>query len=270
MTKFPHQTSLRHDHLPIAPSEAHPDNGIQLTLRDPLREMRKRSYVKTRNRQRVRFASLQPYDRHGPDYFLSRRSFDILVEHAQLSEYILPRVLLPPPPRQARSAHRAESSTSHYGRQQQQQSEAQPLLDAAWLRELMRLYERKQQQSETQPLLDAARQRELMRLYGRQRSSSATPVTILPTSHRPVRSSYDYGRSERPSEPINWQKVWTCVKVILWICVLLGSSYGIYRAGVWVVQLVARLWMRISDTYMWLGVKISSLWLAFHKSLGLA
>lgn len=290
-TKYPHQTGRRHDHLPIAPSEAHPDNGILLTLRDPLREMRKRSYVKTKSRHRILFSSLRPYDRQGPDYFLSRRSFDVLVEHAQLSEYNLPLLVssaaprAPPPsiattavesrrsldeqrapifqwtqplpsnqtprvvehddissyqirvqmPSQARNAHYAESGASRYGRQQQQQ-----------------------QQSETQPLLDTARRQALLRLYG-QRSS--TPInTILPTSHR-VRATdihnYSYNHE---SKPFDWNKFWIGVEILLGICAFLAVSYGAYRAGVWVVQLVRYVVKWVNDTFVSMGEKISALW----------
>lgn len=266
-TKYPHQTGFRHDHLPIAPGEAHPDNGILLTLRDPLRTMRKRSYVKTKSRHHVLFSSLRPYDRQGPDYFLSRRSFDVLVEHAQLSEYDLsvsvPVLALRAPrvvehddissyqyrlqtPSQARSTHYAESGSSHYGRQQQRQQ---------------------QQQSEARALLDSARRWELLRLYGWQ---SSPTNTTLPTSHR-VRAidTHNYSYSHG-SKRFDWKKFWKCVKVVLWICVFLALSYGTYRAGVWVVQMVTRAVKWVNDTFVSVGAKASALWLAFRKSVGLA
>lgn len=96
--KFPSSTSARHDHLPIAPSKTHPDNGVLLILDDPSYQLRKKSYVKTRKRQSIRLASLQPYNRRGPDIFLSERSCQTLIQHIQFTEppYQLPPVILPP------------------------------------------------------------------------------------------------------------------------------------------------------------------------------
>ncbi|KAJ3580270.1 hypothetical protein NPX13_g303 [Xylaria arbuscula] len=86
--KYPNRPSARQDHLPIAPSKAHPDNGKLLFLKDPSYELRKRSYVKTKNRHTILLASLQPYNRHGPEVFLSRQSYKVLVRHIQYSETV--------------------------------------------------------------------------------------------------------------------------------------------------------------------------------------
>ncbi len=84
--KYPNQPSARHDHLPIAPSKAHPDNGILLVLKDPSCGLRKRSYVKTRDKHSILLASLQPYNRQGPEIFLSKRSYKTLIKRIQFSE----------------------------------------------------------------------------------------------------------------------------------------------------------------------------------------
>lgn len=82
----PHQLPARHDHLPIAPSKTHPDNGKLLVLKDPSCELRKKSYVKTKNKHTILLASLIPYNRHGPEVFLSAQSYKVLVEHIQYTE----------------------------------------------------------------------------------------------------------------------------------------------------------------------------------------
>ncbi|KAI0435714.1 hypothetical protein F4803DRAFT_544586 [Xylaria telfairii] len=84
--KFPTQRLARLDHLPIAPSKAHPDNGVLLVLRAPSDEMRKKSYVKTRDIHNVLLSSLEPYNRGSPEIFLSKRSYQILVKCTQFVE----------------------------------------------------------------------------------------------------------------------------------------------------------------------------------------
>ncbi|KAI0530070.1 hypothetical protein GGR58DRAFT_494705 [Xylaria digitata] len=85
-TKYPTQLDARHDHLPIAPSNAHPDNNILLVLRDKSPKLKKNSYVKTREKFKIRLASLRPYNRQGPEVFLSERSYKILIKHIQFTE----------------------------------------------------------------------------------------------------------------------------------------------------------------------------------------
>ncbi|KAI0478121.1 hypothetical protein F4859DRAFT_478677 [Xylaria cf. heliscus] len=85
-TKYPTQRLARLDHLPIAPSKVHPDNGVLLVLRDRSDEMRKKSYVKLRNRKDILLRSLEPYNRFGPEIFLSKRSYQTLVKHTHFVE----------------------------------------------------------------------------------------------------------------------------------------------------------------------------------------
>ncbi|KAI1754017.1 hypothetical protein F4782DRAFT_494740 [Xylaria castorea] len=85
-TKYPVQRLARLDHLPIAPSKAHPDNGVLLVLKDRSDEMRKKSYVKMRDRYSILLRSLEPYNRRGPEIFLSKKSYRTLVKHAHFVE----------------------------------------------------------------------------------------------------------------------------------------------------------------------------------------
>ncbi|RYC57624.1 hypothetical protein CHU98_g8579 [Xylaria longipes] len=85
-TKYPSQRLARLDHLPIAPSKAHPDNGVLLVLKDSSDEMRKKSYVKMRNRYDILLRSLEPYNRHGPEIFLSKKSYQILIKYTHFVE----------------------------------------------------------------------------------------------------------------------------------------------------------------------------------------
>ncbi|KAJ2995272.1 hypothetical protein NUW58_g1319 [Xylaria curta] len=86
-TKYPTHLSARKNHLPIKPHKAHPDNGILLVLENPSIELRKKSYVKTRDRRTILLASLQPYNRQGPEVFLSKKSYKILVQYVGFVEH---------------------------------------------------------------------------------------------------------------------------------------------------------------------------------------
>ncbi|RYP00664.1 hypothetical protein DL764_006438 [Monosporascus ibericus] len=83
--RHPHDPKARRAHLPIEPCSPHPDNGKLLTLENRFPGLRKNSYVKTKTRNTVTYANLQPYDRGRPDvdFVLSRRSFQELIEYAK-------------------------------------------------------------------------------------------------------------------------------------------------------------------------------------------
>ncbi|KAI1114018.1 hypothetical protein F5Y14DRAFT_451416 [Nemania sp. NC0429] len=86
-TKFPYpKAPARRHHLPIAPLPAHPDNRILLVLKDPTRELRKKSYVKTGTTHSVRLASLKPYSNTDPKIYLSEHSYRTLVDYIHYSE----------------------------------------------------------------------------------------------------------------------------------------------------------------------------------------
>lgn len=53
-----------------------------LCLEDPTLELKKKSYVKTKNQYNILFTSLRPYGR-GPDYNLSTKSYQDLIEYAR-------------------------------------------------------------------------------------------------------------------------------------------------------------------------------------------
>ncbi len=74
---------MRIKYLPIRPCRPHPDHGKLLELEDPSLRLRKNSYVNTANRHTVPYQQLDPYERSGTVYALSRASFHELVEYAQ-------------------------------------------------------------------------------------------------------------------------------------------------------------------------------------------
>ncbi|KAH9989889.1 hypothetical protein F4779DRAFT_623895 [Xylariaceae sp. FL0662B] len=80
-TKHKNDLALRLAHLPIKPCSAHPDNGMLLHLEDSSLKLRKRSYVKAKNRHQIKFKSLETYERQGPEYVLARSSYQDLIKY---------------------------------------------------------------------------------------------------------------------------------------------------------------------------------------------
>ncbi|KAI1155428.1 hypothetical protein F4825DRAFT_407751 [Nemania diffusa] len=251
--KFPSSTSARHDHLPIAPSKTHPDNGVLLILDDPSYQLRKKSYVKTRKRQSIRLASLQPYNRRGPDIFLSERSCQTLIQHIQFTEppYQLPPVILPP----VRSISVRQSSAA----------DDSLLLSNSYTRYL-----------------------EASRAYRAQISaqdssnitiSSAERQPLLPTSrvnpphhygrHNTLPTTYEIQQSYGSSKPFDWNKFWKCVGIVLCICLASLISYGLYLGACWVIAACGRAldWVKEESGSAWEMIK--SAWASLRQSLEL-
>ncbi|KAI0382329.1 hypothetical protein F5Y04DRAFT_53061 [Hypomontagnella monticulosa] len=91
LTECNYPESIRREHLPIRPANPHPDNGKILYLADPTLQLSKKSYVKTKVQHQILFTSLRPYA-GGPDYNLSKQSYQDLIEYARY---------IPPPPHPA-------------------------------------------------------------------------------------------------------------------------------------------------------------------------
>ncbi|KAI1822519.1 hypothetical protein F4861DRAFT_386442 [Xylaria intraflava] len=264
--KFPKAGPWRLAHLPIAPSDAHPDNGIQLVLRDPSHRLRKQSYVKTENKQSIRLASLQPYNNHGPDIFLSKQSYETLVKYIRFNES--PDL----PPSHALAGVHAVPDYSHGP------GLARPVN-----------YQRSGAEEDVAFVLDYGTRRsaELARPAGfinetprsyfaptpssaATRATRATRQPLLPTheEYRPVvRGSYSTLPTARPAGADDgdgsagsskWQKLWYCMKILLGICLCLGITYGLYRAGYWVFDRLRDMFKSVSGRS-----QTSRLWASF-------
>lgn len=72
----------REGYLPIAPSNAHPDNEILLRLKNSSLCLRKKSYINTKEKRLITFNSLQTYSGRGKEYVLSKRSYQTLIDYA--------------------------------------------------------------------------------------------------------------------------------------------------------------------------------------------
>ncbi|KAI1184384.1 hypothetical protein F5B17DRAFT_83502 [Nemania serpens] len=242
-TKYPSQLSARRDHLPIAPSKAHPDNGTQLVLQDSSSELRKKSYVKTRNRHSVLLASLQPYNRRGPEIYLSKRSYRTLVEYIQYSE-----------PQDAPSFYASVYVREHdFERAIGVQRIGADRIRSDTVRTSSSIVAASR--AERQPLLPPPD------VYRPRRYGSYTP---LPTTH-PILAEYRHGSPKS----FDSKKFWKCVKVILWILLALSVSYGLYRGGCWTIAACRRAVEWIKEGLGSIGEKARNLWSKILQAVGL-
>ncbi|TGJ87190.1 hypothetical protein E0Z10_g1609 [Xylaria hypoxylon] len=251
-TKYPTQLQARQNHLPIAPSKTHPDNGIRLVLRDTSQKLRKKSYVKTKQKRSIFLASLQPYNRQGPEVFLSKRSYQALIKYIQFTEppheLVLDSLAVGRTPsflrdidlersldeRQRAAAEDVVSLLNYHARSTEGNRAQQPRSSYQAPRHNIATHTPSTYatRAERQPLLPPHEEYR-PRHYGSH--------TILPTTH-PIRPDYGSGSSK----PFDWAKFRKCVKIVLWICMTLFISYGVYRGGCWVVTACSHAlgWMK--------------------------
>ncbi|KAJ8129662.1 hypothetical protein O1611_g3969 [Lasiodiplodia mahajangana] len=226
--KFPTHESARLDHLPIAPSKTHPDNGILLLLENPTDKLRKNSWVKTGKQLSIRLRSLQPYDRRGPDIFLSRRSYRTLVHYVQFSEPQPEPAVKPPsyalvPERPLRAqpstpAYDVESIVSYYQRWYEtnriaNHSPTRPHISSNIITT----------RAERQPLLPTTSVRPqpptTIAYPPRHYGHSTTAPTAYPVQQH-------YGRSQ--FEPSSWAAFGKFLGILWCICLVLFISYELY------------------------------------------
>ncbi|KAI0903367.1 hypothetical protein F4823DRAFT_568769 [Ustulina deusta] len=277
--KYPNQPSARHDHLPIAPSKAHPDNGILLVLKDPSCELRKRSYVKTRDKHSILLASLQPYNRQGPEIFLSKRSYKTLIKRIQFSESAdVPLSYALAGGRTLSNSSREHDLERSLGIERSGTAE-----DVEFLRNPLRrtaddnrtssLYLSSQTPRSysvahtPSPIASRAERQPLFRSreeYHPRRYGYGRRITTLPTTH-PIQS--DYGNDT--VKPFDWKKFRKYTKIVMSICLALLISYGFYRGGSWAVAACGRVLDWIKKAFQSIGGKAKSLWFSCWRRLGL-
>jgi hypothetical protein len=76
--RHPRNSKVRSVHIPIHPSNAHPDNGMRLHLIDN-QQLPKNSYVKLKPRRTIKAALLRPWKHE--QYQLSAKSLKTLMKH---------------------------------------------------------------------------------------------------------------------------------------------------------------------------------------------
>ncbi|KAI0967544.1 hypothetical protein F4678DRAFT_445951 [Xylaria arbuscula] len=246
-TKFPTENQARRNHLPIAPGKAHPDNGILLCLQDRA-HLRKRSYVNTRDKRSILLASLRPYNRRGPEIFLSKRSYKTLVKHAKFTESA--DAPLSGAPSRSFPSHQYDLGRSISVETSNAEEDMENLSN--FLRRTADNYRANLQANTEASRSQAAahisritaarpeRQR-LLPANGDYRSYYYGSRTLLPTTH-PIRSD----RGDDSAKPFGWETFRKWMKTAMAICLVVAVCYGFYRGGCWVVAACGRAlgWMK--------------------------
>ncbi|KAI0168924.1 hypothetical protein GGR52DRAFT_581283 [Hypoxylon sp. FL1284] len=232
-TRFSHDPNLRREHLPIRPCEPHPDNGMLLSLDDAALVMRKKSYVKTRTQYRIQLHSLTPYDHKGPEYLLSRRSYQELIEYAKFT---------PPPahpgshtvasPRRTRSASYTEYVNALRGLESglgsPPRADGHPPHHVSIPSVAQARYP---PPTEREPLVAAAAYGYPRHSYGSGGQPRAYPAGGHPVyAYRNASAAGHYHGSEPPPRPFNWARFWKIFKVVFWIAVAMFGFYGAMRS----------------------------------------
>ncbi|KAI2778336.1 hypothetical protein F4815DRAFT_246592 [Daldinia loculata] len=247
-TRFKHDQNLRLEHIPIRPSHPHPDNGMLLSLEDVTLVLRKKSYVKTKTQYRIQIASLRPYERRGPEYILSRKSYQELIKYAKFT---------PPAPHPSLNTVSSPSRVWGYGQPVPIARErsgsygeyvsAQRRLESAAVspprahyvpttNTKPSQYVRTAARSEREPLLAQSS-------YTYSRSSYPSYPGSYPGSYSNNNPPYTYRtsaqagyQSSAPPEPFDSERAWRRIKILFWFFVALIGAYGAYRGVTWLVD----------------------------------
>ncbi|KAI2607895.1 hypothetical protein GGR54DRAFT_395163 [Hypoxylon sp. NC1633] len=279
--RFIHDPSLRLEHIPIRPNRPHPDNGMLLSLEDVTLELRKKSYVKTKTQYCIKLTLLRAYDRRGPDYVLSRKSYQELTEYARFT---------PPTP------HPVSSTVSSAGRIRQY---GQPIpitrersgSYSEYVSALRGLeggagspprvtYSPTAPMSATQYPRITERRWELAQPRERERllpvASHGYSTHSHLHSHSNIPGSYPAGghpayaynaavrsryQGPEPPEPFDWTTLW---KMLFWIAATVLVGYGLWCGASWLVD-VARstsnaIKIGIEEMGTKIGDKMAGLW----------
>ncbi|KAI1370620.1 hypothetical protein F4677DRAFT_457741 [Hypoxylon crocopeplum] len=264
---------LRLEHVPIRPCRPHPDNGMLLSLDDVSLEMRKKSYVKTNTQHCIKLTFLRPYDRRGPDYVLSRKSYHELIQHAKFA---------PPAPHPA-------SNTVPFPTRVRQHDQPTPITRerSGSYGEYVSALRGLESGTGSPPRVghvpttntDATRYpRTTVRRW--EGAQSAERDRLLPViSHGYSSNSYNtypgtypgghpayghsaavrngYQRVEPPEPPFDWKTLW---KMIFWIVVAVLGGYGIWCGVSWLVDMARSAGTAIKAGIEGIGNQIEAVW----------
>ncbi|KAI0849206.1 hypothetical protein F5Y00DRAFT_235908 [Daldinia vernicosa] len=251
-TRFKHDQNLRLEHIPIRPSRPHPDNGMLLSLEDVTLMLRKNSYVKTKTQYRIQIASLRPYERRGPEYILSRKSYHELIQYAKFT---------PPAPRLSLNTisspsrvwgysqavpitrERSGSYGEYVSAQRRLESAAVSPPRAHYVPTANTnppQYVRTVARSEREPLLGQSS-------YTYSRSSYPSYSGSYPGSYSNNNPTYTYRTSARaghqgpaPPRPFDSEGTWRKIKILFWVFVALIGVYGTYSGVAWLIADAAK------------------------------
>lgn len=206
--------------------------------------LRKKSYVKTKTQYRIQIASLRPYERRGPEYILSRKSYQELIKYAKFT---------PPAPHPSLNTVSSPSRVWGYGQPVPIARErsgsygeyvsAQRRLESAAVspprahyvpttNTKPSQYVRTAARSEREPLLAQSS-------YTYSRSSNPSYPGSYSNNNPPYtyRTSAQAGyQSSAPPEPFDSERAWRRIKILFWFFVALIGAYGAYRGVTWLVD----------------------------------
>ncbi|KAI1801975.1 hypothetical protein F4811DRAFT_426979 [Daldinia bambusicola] len=277
-TRFKHDQNLRLEHIPIRPSHPHPDNGMLLSLEDVALVLRKKSYVKTKTQYKIRVSSLRPYERRGPEYILSRKSYQDLIEYSKFT---------PPAPHPSQSTVSSPNRVWSYGQaipivrersgSYSEYVSAQRHLESAAVSP-PRLhyvptattnpsrYARTAVRSERDPLLAQSYSRSSYSSYpGSYQGgySNSHPAYTYRTS---ARAGY---QSSTPTVPYDAEGGWKKIKILFWtffgISAALIGAYGAYQGVTWLTDVAKHAGSMVNDEIREVGNKIGELWSSLVK-----
>ncbi|KAI1473256.1 uncharacterized protein F4812DRAFT_44130 [Daldinia caldariorum] len=273
-TRFKRDQNLRLEHIPIRPNDPHPDNGMLLSLEDVALALRKKSYVKTKTQYRIRVASLRPYERRGPEYILSRKSYQDLIDYSKFT---------PPAPHPSQSTVSSPGRVWSYGQaipiarersgSYSEYVSAQRHLESAAVspprlhyvptaNTNLSRYTRTAVRGERDPLLAQS--------YSRGSYSS------YPGSYSNSHPAYTYGTSGRagyqsstPTVRFDAEGGWKKIKILFWtlfgISAALIGAYGAYRGVTWLTDVGKHAGSMVKGEIEEVGNKIGDLWSSLVK-----
>lgn len=272
--RFSHPT-VRLEHIPIRPCKPHPDNGMLLSLEDVTLAMRKNSYVKTRTQHRGRLNILRAYDRRGPEYVLSRKSYQELIEYVKFTAPA-PHPgsnAVTSPPRRGRSGSYSEYVSvlrgleSGLGSPPPAQSHL-PHIPSPNLNPTTRYQPRTSaRRSDRDPLIGSS----YPRSYDRQTGTYTNYQAGGHPGHayrNARRNGYGHGASTGPTEPFDWAMFWKVFKVLFWIGTAMVGFYGVARGVQWMGGAAKDAAGAIKQGIDGLGTKLVEFWSGFRSNFG--
>ncbi|KAI0113497.1 hypothetical protein F4814DRAFT_348244 [Daldinia grandis] len=266
--RFKHDQNLRLEHIPIRPSHPHPDNGMLLSLEDVTLVLRKKSYVKTKTQYRIQVASLRPYERRGPEYILSRKSYQELIRYAKFT---------PPTPHPSSNTVSSPGRVWGYGQAVPITRErsgsygeyvsAQRRLEGAAVSPPRAHYVPTTNTNPSQYVRTVTRSEREPLLAQSSYTYSRSSYPSYPGSYSSNNPPYTYRTSARaghqgsaPSAPFDSERAWRRIKILFWVFVAAIGAYGAYRGVTWLVDVAKQASFVVKSGIEQTGNRIGVFW----------
>ncbi|KAI8957362.1 hypothetical protein F5Y11DRAFT_91111 [Daldinia sp. FL1419] len=261
--------NLRLEHIPIRPNKPHPDNQMLLSLEDVTLVLRKKSYVKTKIQYRIQVATLRPYERRGPEYILSRKSYQELIQYAKFTPPAPhpSSTTVSPPGRERRYGQSVPITRERSGSYSEYVS-AQRRLESAAI---------SPPRSHYAPTTNTNSSRYVRTtVWGEQDPLLSQPSYTYPHSYpgsypgsypnnqpsHAFRTSSRAGyQSSGAPVPFDDERAWRRIKILFWISLALVGAYGTYSGVAWLVDTVKQTGSVVKGSVEETGKRIGNFWL---------